>query len=68
MAKLYGLQAAADHVQVKSKQTVANWIKAGLACEVVTIGNLSVTVFESEALEQFRDNAKHKPGPRPRQP
>jgi ssRNA-specific RNase YbeY (16S rRNA maturation enzyme) len=66
MAKIYGTQAAADHVGVKSKQTISNWIAAGLEYESVSLGKVTVSVFDSETLEQFQRSTRHKPGPKPK--
>jgi hypothetical protein len=66
MAKLYGIKAAADHVGVKGRQTILNWVAKGLEHETLRVGKITVFVFESEKLEQFQRDTKHKPGPIPK--
>lgn len=66
MARIYGTKAAADHVGVKGRQTILNWIANGLAYESVTVGKVTIFVFESEKLEQFQRDYRHNPGPKPK--
>lgn len=64
--KLYGLQEAANHIGAKSKQTIANWIKKGLAHETQQLGKFSIIVIDSDTLDTFAATVDRKPGPKPK--